>query len=287
MELAASLWTPATLGRRRGLNAASRDLCLARVYSHPGVNVMSNAFKDHFSRQAAEYARRRPTYPPELFAWLSSLVNVHDAAWDCGAGNGQAAIGLADHFTRVIATEPSANQLAHAAAHPRVEYRCESAESSSIAATSVSLITAAQAAHWFDLDRFYAEVRRVALPGGVLAIWCYHLLNVDPLIDPMLLHYYGNTVGPYWPFDRRLVEDGYQTLPFPFSEIAPPSFVMTASWDRDDLLGYLHTWSATQRFMAERGHDPLADLDRELLPYWPAGERKVVRWPLKMRVGRI
>ncbi|HWA15135.1 MAG TPA: hypothetical protein VG817_01795, partial [Gemmatimonadales bacterium] len=59
-------------------------------------------FQDHFSGHAGAYSRARPTYPPELFAWLSVQTAAHDVAWDCGTGNGQAALGLAAHYRTVI-----------------------------------------------------------------------------------------------------------------------------------------------------------------------------------------
>jgi SAM-dependent methyltransferase len=246
-----------------------------------------SAFKDHFSQQAPDYARYRPNYPAGLFAWLAQVAPSTTTAWDCGTGSGQAAVGLAAHFDRVIATDPSRKQLDHAEPHPRVDYRMASAEVSHLDTASVDLITVAQAIHWFDLDRFYAEAKRVLKPGGVIAAWTYTLLDVEAGIDELLTDFYRNVVGPYWPPERRMVDDRYRSLPFPFEEISAPAFEIRTEWSREDLLGYLGTWSATQACMKAAGIDPLIEFARRLSPLWPEPAMvKTLRWPLHMRVGR-
>lgn len=245
------------------------------------------SFKDHFSAQATDYARFRPDYPAGLFAWLAGIAPMRDTAWDCGTGSGQAAVGLAAHFRHVIATDPSRRQLDHAEPHPRVEYRQASAEVSHLDTASVDLVTVAQAIHWFDLEKFYAEAKRVLKPGGVIAAWTYTLLDVEAGIDELLTDFYRNVVGPYWPPERRMVDDRYRSLPFPFEPLAPPAFEIRTEWSRDDLLGYLGTWSATQAYIQAKGIDPLADFGRRLLPLWPDPvQKKILRWPLHLRVGR-
>ncbi len=246
------------------------------------------SFKDHFSTQATDYARFRPNYPAGLFAWLAGIAPMRGTAWDCGTGSGQAACGLAAHFGHVIATDPSRRQLDHAEPHPRVEYRQASAEVSLLDTASVDLVTVAQAIHWFDLEKFYAEARRVLKPGGVIAAWTYTLLDVEAGIDALLTHFYRNVIGPYWPPERRMVDDRYRSLPFPFEPVEPPAFEIRTEWSRDDLLGYLGTWSATQAYIKARGSDPLEDFGRRLLPLWPdPAQKKILRWPLHLRVGRV
>lgn len=249
---------------------------------------MNDTFKDHFSRQAPDYARFRPNYPGELFAWLAGISPSRGATWDCGTGSGQAAVGLAAHFEQVIATDPSEKQLAHAEPHPRVEYRVASAEVSLLDTASIDLVTVAQAIHWFDLEKFYAESGRVLKPGGVIAVWTYTLLDAEAGIDDLLNDFYKNVVGPYWPPERRMVDDRYRSLPFPFAPIEPPAFEIRTEWSRDDLLGYLGTWSATQACMKASGSDPLVEFSRRLAPLWPdPARKKLLRWPLHLRVGRV
>jgi SAM-dependent methyltransferase len=250
---------------------------------------MSGAFSDHFAPVAANYAAFRPTYPPALYAWLASLVSRHDLAWDCAAGSGQATLGLAEQFARVLATDASRAQIESAPPHPRVTWRVAAAEDSGLPDSAVDLVAVAQALHWFDLDRFYAEVRRVLKPGGVLAVWTYGVTEVEgAAVDERLQIFYRVTVGPYWPPERRHVESGYRTLAFPFEEIEAPAFAMQAEWSLGELLGYLRSWSATGRYIATRGSDPVAALERELAPLWgDGGARRRIAWPLSLRVGRI
>ncbi|HUR95786.1 MAG TPA: class I SAM-dependent methyltransferase [Gemmatimonadales bacterium] len=245
-------------------------------------------FADHFSAVARSYAAARPTYPPALFDFLATLAPGRHHAWDCAAGSGQATLELAARFEAVTATDASAAQLQQAPPHPRVQYRVATAERSGLPDGSTDLVTVAQAVHWLDLDQFYAEVRRVLVPEGITAIWCYGLQRVgDRRIDSTLEHFYGDTLGPYWAPERRLVETGYRTLPFPFKELPTPVFDMALEWSLRELTDYLRTWSATERFRRERGHDPVDTLEGELASAWGApGARRRVHWPLSLRVGR-
>jgi SAM-dependent methyltransferase len=244
-------------------------------------------FEDHFSAQAKTYAQYRPGYPPELFAYLASVAPAHELAWDCGTGNGQAAVALADHFERVVATDASAEQIAQAVPRERIEYRVEPAEQVNLPAGSVDLVTVALAVHWFDLDRFYQEVRRVLKPAGVLAVWTYHLPEITPAVDHILQAYYSEVLAGYWPEQLRYIDDRYRSLPFPFNEIKPPGFEMKADWQLEQLLGFLDSWSATRRYLDEKGHHPLTVIWQELAHAWGRPEQKrLVLWPLYVRAGR-
>ena len=244
------------------------------------------AFKDHFSKQAAGYAKFRPRYPRKLFDYLESIAPSRQLAWDCGTGNGQAAVGLASVFDHVIATDASEKQIANAQTHERVEYRVAPAENSGIRSETIDLIMVAQALHWFDLDLFYAEARRVLKPDGILAASAYNLLHIEKTIDEVVNRYYHDVVGPFWPPERRLVEQ-FAGLPFPFREIEAPKFELTARWNLDHLLGYLRTWSSTQRFIAARQIDPLEQITDGLYSAWgKAGQKRIITWPLIIRIGR-
>jgi SAM-dependent methyltransferase len=242
-------------------------------------------FKDHFSRQAADYAKFRPRYPRELFEYLSSVAPSRALAWDCATGNGQAAVELAEVFDRVIATDASEEQIANAQSHKIVEYRVAPAENNGIESETLDLVMVAQALHWFDLGRFYGEVRRVLKNNGVFAASAYNLLHVEPAIDEVVNRYYYEVVGPFWPPERKLVEQ-FADLPFPFHKIEPPKFEMTAQWNLDHLLGYLQTWSSTQRFIAATRADPLEQIIDELRSAWEDSQQvRTVTWPLTLRVG--
>jgi SAM-dependent methyltransferase len=244
--------------------------------------------KNYFSDRSALYATFRPTYPESLFDYLASLPSRRHLALDVGTGNGQAAMGLAQRFDHVVAIDGSSEQLQHAIAQPNIDYRHAPAEKSGLPVHSADLVTAAQALHWFDIDAFFREARRVLVPGGVIAVWGYG----DPWLDePSLqsaVHAFNRgTLEPYWAPERALLLDGYRTIEFPFDEIFTPSFSLEQRWTLEQLTGLMRTWSATSRFAARHGRDPLVEVETALRGEW--GDPKtlrVVRWPLYLRAGR-
>lgn len=243
-------------------------------------------FKDHFSGLASDYARFRPHYPRELFAYLAEIAPEREWAWDCATGNGQAAVALAEFFDHVIATDASEKQVANGQPHDRINYCVATAEQSGLPKTSVDLITVAQALHWFDREGFFAEAKRVLKPNGVLAVWTYNLFRISAEIDRLVEKFYSETVGAYWDFERQLVETGYRTIGFPFVELQSPDFRMQADWSLEDVLGYLRTWSATKSFIAAQGLDPVTDLGVKLQSVWGGSAIRKITWPLSVRVGR-
>ena len=250
--------------------------------------MANESFKDHFSSASAAYRSARPHYPAALFEWLVEQVPGRELAWDAGCGNGQASVALAAHFDRVVATDPSAQQIANAEPHPRVEYRVEKGEASMLPDRCAGLITVAQALHWFDLDGFYTQVRRVARPGALLAVWTYGLCSISDEVDPVLDCFYTQTVGPYWPPERRHTENGYAELAFPFEMIEVPPFSMSVAWTLAQLFAYLRTWSATQRYQQANGVDPVMALEPALAQAWGDPERKLaIVWPLAVRAGKL
>lgn len=245
------------------------------------------SFKDHFSGHAELYSQYRPSYPPELYAFLAEQAPATALAWDCATGSGQAAVTLADHFDRVIATDASAEQVKSAAPHSSVDYRVAPAEASEIDDESVDLVTVAQALHWFDHDAFFQEVSRVLRSDGLIAVWSYNLLRCTPEIDRLLYRYYSEIVGPFWPPERVHIENGYSDLPFPFERLPHPDFAMTTEWNMAQLMGYLATWSATRRYIDEHGSDPLLLIKQELAELWGEPERqRHIEWPLTLHLGR-
>ncbi|MDQ3206976.1 MAG: class I SAM-dependent methyltransferase [Gemmatimonadota bacterium] len=242
---------------------------------------------DHFSRHAPAYASHRPRYPEGLFDYLDTQVPGHNLAWDCAAGSGQATLPLARRFNRVVATDISAAMLQHAPRHPAVDYRVAPAEASGLEDACVDLVTVAQALHWLDSGTFYAEATRVLVSGGVLAVWTYGEQRLDePALDHAVRNFYSNIGGPYWPAERRHVDSGYRTLSFPFPEIEPPPLIMQENWSLAQFLGYVGTWSATQRFCEAVGHDPVGGLRQDLEQHWgdPSASRRIL-WPICLRIG--
>lgn len=251
-------------------------------------------FQDLFSNHADCYAQARPTYPAELFAFVAGLPAQRRLAWDVGTGNGQAAVDLAEHFDRVIATDGSDKQIALAKPHARVSYHVATAEAAGsdegLVDGSVDLITVAQALHWFKFDAFYANVRRVLKPGGVIAAWCYGIHHVEPKLDAIVDYLYCHTTDPYWPADRKWIDEKYETIPFEFDETAfkgrLPTLRCCMHWNLAQYVGYLESWSATQRFKAAEGYDPIEEIYEKLAAAWGDVEmRRDVWWPIYMRVG--
>jgi SAM-dependent methyltransferase len=248
---------------------------------------MSNA--GLFSTVAREYASFRPGYPSELFAWLARISPARDAVWDCGCGSGQASVALAEHFAVVHATDAAPEQIDAAKPHPRVRYSVAQAENCGLPDQSMDLVTVAQALHWFDVTAFCAEAVRVARVGALLAVWNYPRPQfVDAELDRRFFTFYSQVVGPYWPHERRHIEAGYRTLPFPFEEIETPEFGVELNWNLDQVAGYASTWSATARYRQALGADPVPLLRDALAAEWPANSASVaIRMPLGLRVGKL
>lgn len=249
--------------------------------------MTETGFQDHFSNVAGLYTRFRPRYPSALFEYLDSVTPKKEVAWDCATGTGQAAVELARHFRHVIATDASAEQIANAEQHQHVQYQVATAENSGLESGIVDLITVAQALHWFDLQSFYTEAKRILKPHGILAVWTYGKMDFDdPEVKSLLGHFYHEMVGPYWPPERKLVEEGYRSLAFPFDEIEPPAFKIEAAMTLDEITGYVRTWSATQLYVKEHGYDPVLALEEEMISVWDEPDFPItVQWPLALRVG--
>jgi SAM-dependent methyltransferase len=245
-------------------------------------------FEDHFSGHAGEYVQHRPRYPEALFTWLASVIRGRGLAWDVGTGNGQVAIALTEHVERVVATDASGDQLAQASAHERVEYRNEPAERVSLPSGSVDLITAGAAAHWFDLDGFYGEAARVAKSGAVIALFSYGPRDIADALGPAVRRFHEEVLQRFWPERIQYVHDRYTTLPFPFEPIAAPELEMSAELNLAEMLAFLDTWSAAQRYYEERGTRATDEIAAELAAEWgdPA-HRREVRYPLFIRAGRV
>jgi SAM-dependent methyltransferase len=244
--------------------------------------------RNWFDADGERYAQFRPTYPPELAAFLAEVSPTTHLAIDVGCGNGQLTVQLANHFDSVIGADPSAEQLASATPHPHVDYVCTNAEHLPIEDATASLVTSAQAAHWFDLPRFYAEVRRVAAPECVLGLVTYGRQQLDAELDDRFQQFYRDEIGPFWPPERRHVDDGYRTLDFPFAERPTPPFEIRKSFDLPGLLGYLSTWSATRNAREAGRTDILDRFASDLTQLWgDPGRERPVRWPLSLRVALV
>lgn len=246
------------------------------------------SFKDYFSDVASTYRDFRPGYPAALFEFLANSSPSTNLAWDCATGNGQTAIMLARHFSRIVATDASAKQVEQAELGDVIDYRVERAEASSLEDRSVDLVTVSQALHWFDLRAFEKEVARVAVDDGLLAAWSYAILKSTPAVDAVIDRLYNGILGDYWTSERRIVERGYADIEFGFREIAVPAFDMSADWTLARMIGYLSTWSAVRHYEKQHGQNPVESVADELAEAWGETSSTIrVTWPLTVRVWRV
>jgi ubiquinone/menaquinone biosynthesis C-methylase UbiE len=250
--------------------------------------------KDNFSKQADIYARYRPTYPQELFDFIFNHLKNKQIACDCGTGNGQAAKELAKHFEKVFATDISQKQIDKAHQASNIFYSVQPAEQTNFPDNIFDLITVSQALHWFKLNKFYTEVKRVAKSGAWIAVWMYNLPSVSPEIDELVnVQLYKNELGKYWDYERKYVDDNYATLLFPFSEIQTPVFTIQLEWTLEELEGYINSWSALQKFIEANQFSPVDKLIKQIQPHWSArtpsekNEKMKIVFPVYMRMGQI
>ena len=241
--------------------------------------------KDLFSSHAHQYAVFRPTYPKELYEFIFSKVNNFGTAWDAGTGNGQVARDLSKQFEQVIASDISAQQLEKAYQAKNIFY-FQTAETILFSNKRFDLICVAQAIHWFDREKFYSEVKRVAGPDSIIAVWGYGLLSINPEIDLITKDFYTNIIGPYWDKERKLVDEEYKTIAFPFSEIEVPTFAFSFHWTLTELQGYLNTWSSVQRYILENKTNPVETLIARIQPLWQL-EKMEIKFPLFLRLGKV
>ncbi len=244
-------------------------------------------FQDHFSRQSEMYLKARPTYPEELFEYLAGISPNNNLCWDCATGNGQAAVSLASHFIKIIATDGSEKQIANAIKAENIEYRTGTAEVSGLENNSIDLITVATAAHWFKHDLFYEEAQRVIAPNGILAIWTYSEAKISTEIDELMEWFMYTYLYDYWPDGRWYVRNKYETLPFPFESMQTPNFYCRANWNKQQWLNYVQSWSSYNAYVAKHNTDPLEMLLPKLNTLWNENENKPVVWQLHLKCARL
>lgn len=240
--------------------------------------------KDLFSQHAQQYAAFRPVYPESLYKFLYEHISDTTLAWDAGTGNGQVAHVLAKKFKRVIATDISEAQLHHAAHSENIDYQIAGDQASFIQDKSVELITVAQAIHWFNIPMFMKEVQRVLKPNGWIAVWGYDLISINTEANKILSDFYKNIIGSYWDVERKLIDNHYRTIEFPFAERSVPAMTMNFLWTKEILQGYLTTWSAVQKYQRDKGFNPVKELMERLSIH--LSDSFEVSFPIFVRMGK-
>ena len=244
--------------------------------------------KDNFSTQAALYAKFRPKYPEELYDFVLSKVKSFDTAWDCATGNGQVASRLSKDFQEVFATDISQKQLDNAHQAHNIHYSIAQAEKTDFPENTFDLITVGQAIHWFDFERFYQEVRRVAKPEAIFAAWGYGTLTIDNVEANVLFQdFYQKQIGEYWDAERGYIDEEYRTLPFTLAEIESPRFAMVYQWTLTELEGYLNTWSSVQKYIKIHHENPVDGFIESLKAIYKSSDIFTVNFPVFMKVGVV
>jgi len=243
--------------------------------------------KDNFSQQSDLYGKYRPVYPAEFYSYLIHQLKAKTNAWDCGTGNGQVAVELSKHFENVFATDISSNQLAQAVKMDNIMYFVQPAEKTNFPNNTFDLITVAQAIHWFDFEKFYAEAIRTAKDNAIIAVIGYGRLSISKNIDPVIDNFYFNTIGNFWDAERKYIDEEYRTIPFPFKELQCPNFSIRVNWNLEHLIGYLNTWSAVKHFISQNESNPIDNVKLEIEKHWQLNEIKQVSFPLIQRIGLI
>lgn len=243
--------------------------------------------KDNFSTHSDKYAKFRPTYPSEFFDYLDSIIQEKKNAWDCGTGTGQVAHELSKIFDNVFATDISQSQIDNAYIAENIKYSVQPAEKTNFNSQKFDLITVSQAIHWFDFEKFYAEVKRTAKENAKLCVVGYGLIEITPQIDTVITEFYTKILGKYWDEERKYVDENYATIPFPFDEIQTPRFENKHQWDLEHFIGYTNTWSSVKHYIKHNNHNPVEDLEIKLKQYWKNGENKEVKFPILLRIGKI
>lgn len=239
-----------------------------------------------FEDKADLYAASRPLYPKALFDYIASLVKTRDLAWDCATGNGQAAVGLADVFTRVEATDISKGQITNAFQRDNIRYSVQPSETTSFEDNQFDLVNVAQALHWFDYSAFWPEVSRVLKPDGMFVAFSYIWPEVSSTIDRIVRERVIDVTAPYWAPNNTLLWDQYKDVTLPFTPINSPSFELVNHWNANELINYLHTWSGTRKCMENQGTDFFDQASRDIRQAWVDPElKRPVKHPMTLIVG--
>ncbi|MEL0637130.1 methyltransferase domain-containing protein [Marinomonas sp. TI.3.20] len=239
-------------------------------------------------RSSGIYSRARPTYPAELYYWLSHQVKSSGVVWDAACGTGQASIDLAAYFDKVEASDISESQIAEATPHRKVHYQVFPSEKTNYPDHYFDAVCIGHALHWFDLDLFWQEVKRVLKPGGLLVCWGYNWLTVGEQEDLVISEHVLSHLSSYWPVQSRLLWNQYRDIQFPFEPIDVPKFDLYCNWSVSQTMDFIRSWTAAQLLIQDEGDDFLVQANTVLRSVWSDPlHKKQIHLPFFVRAGRM
>ena len=240
-----------------------------------------------FSDKANLYESSRPTYPKAIYKFLAALCPSNKLAWDSACGNGQAAIGLVEEFSKVYATDVSKEQIANAKKHSQISYAIAPSEKTDLENESCDLVCVAQALHWFNYELFWPEVNRVLKPEGVFVAFGYNWPSINKEVDTAISTSFMKIVEPYWAPQNKLIWNHYNDLEIPFEKIESPDFVMQVNWNLNEFFNFLHTFSAARRCMDAIGTNFFDNTYEHVAGIWGnLEERKTANLDFVFYAGR-
>ncbi|KAF8793193.1 putative methyltransferase-like protein [Argiope bruennichi] len=191
------------------------------------------------------YSAHRPDVPPEI-AEKNTELKV-----DCVPM--KKPLFAFPYRTSSVHTYKISNDILSLLLSSLAFYRVQEAENLPFETCSVQLVTACASLHWFNLELFFNEVRRILVPGGVLVVYTYHSLR--PFFDcPLkmkevncLYNQIYEELYPYWPKEVHLSLEKYESVQFPFEESNKIPDIRQFFFGRfSDLTGFVESLSAFQ-----------------------------------------
>lgn len=240
---------------------------------------------DEFNFFSKKYQNFRPSYPENLFTWISETTLEHELVIDCGTGNGQAAIPLSRYFNRVIAIDSNENQLEEAVLCKNIEYKKSPAEKIDLLDASADLIVAASSAHWFNLDLFYKECKRILKPDGRIIIWTYTWPETENLKMSFTLLKIKEQLNPYWSKESLYHINKYKNLPFPFKQYPNPEFQFSKEWTSGELLDFLLTWACISHIIKTVDNNFKYKMKKIITNGYNGNEKIRFDFPLYVKAG--
>ncbi|KAL6920651.1 hypothetical protein ACHAP8_008169 [Fusarium lateritium] len=210
-------------------------------------------FRNYSSEQASNYAEGRLGYSDDLINFVlklhSSTGGQNGVVLDVGCGPGLATRMLAPHFDIAYGADPGNSMIEKAQqigglskADTQIVYKLSSAEEvdkiDGLDHSSVDLITAATAAHWFEMPRFWEASAKLLKPGGTVAIWTVFRKSDtfgDNEVQALIEDFRENVLAPYNSEGSQLTHDGYVNLVMPWDNPVTASLYDRQSSARHEL----------------------------------------------------